>query len=79
MRLSRGLSVSDDPEKLRRMAQVNPELGAFIATIAIEENGPVQWEKTTKRRDHYTLWGHPHDVLARVERIEPLRRLFVVD
>jgi hypothetical protein len=61
------------------MAQMNPELGSFIATIAIEENGPVRWEKTTKRRDHYTLWGVPEDILARCEHVEPLRQLFVVD
>ena len=72
MRLSRGLSVSDDAEKLRRMARVNPELGTFIAVLAIEDDGPVRSEKTTKRRDHYTLWGNPSQILDCVERVESL-------
>jgi hypothetical protein len=72
MRLSRGLSVSDNPDKLRRMARGNPELGTFIAVLAIEDSGPVRWEKTTKRRDHYTLWGDASQILDRVERVESL-------
>ena len=79
MRLSRGLSVSDDASKLRRMAQANPDLGMFLVTLAIEDNSTVQWEKTTKRRDHYTLWGNPEDIAACVVHIEPLRNLFIVD
>jgi hypothetical protein len=58
--------------RLRRMALSNPELGAFIAVIRVDDDGPVTWEKTTKRRDHYTLWGTAAQVLACVVRIIPL-------
>lgn len=72
MRLARGVSVSDDAEKLRRKASVTPEMGAFIATISVEDEGPVRWEKTTKRRDHYTLWGTAAETLACVQRVDPI-------
>jgi hypothetical protein len=49
-------------------------MGAFIATIRIEDDGPVRWEKTTKRRDHYTLWRTPADILARIERVDPIQQ-----
>jgi hypothetical protein len=54
------------------MALVNPELGAFIAIIRVDDGGQVTWEKTTKRRDHYTLWGTPAELLACVVRTIPL-------
>jgi hypothetical protein len=52
------------------MAAINPELGSYIAVLQIVEGGPVTWEKTTKRRDHYTLWGTAAEIHACVIRLE---------
>ena len=71
-RLSHGVSVSDDAAKLCTKALITPSLGRFVATLKIDDKGPVQWEKTTSRRDHYTLWGTPADILACVERVDPV-------
>ena len=70
-RLSFGVSVSDDAAKLRARAPLFPEMGAFLTTLRIPDDGPVTWEKTSKRRDHYTLWGSVADILRCVERVEP--------
>lgn len=70
-RISRGVSVSDDPMRLRSKLATYPELGRFLVTLRIDDGSRVQFEKTTKRRDHYTLWGSASDILACVERIEP--------
>ncbi len=72
LRISFGVSVSDDPVKLVRKIATFPELGSFLATVRIDEVGPVRWEKTTKRGDHYTLWGTAGEILFCVERIEPV-------
>lgn len=71
-RLSFGLSVSDDAARLRSKAAVFPELGDFIAILRVDDGGPVRWEKTTKRPDHYTLWGTSADIRACVIDVEPL-------
>ena len=71
-RLSHGVSVSDDLAKLRKQAQARPSLGRFIATLLIEDAGAVRWEKTTNRRDHFTLWGAAADILACLERVDPV-------
>ena len=70
-RISFGVSVSDDAAKLRAKMSVFPELGTYLATILLPDDGPVRWEKTSKRRDHYTLWGYAADILACVECVEP--------
>jgi hypothetical protein len=54
------------------MASINPELGAFIAILAVDDDGPVRWEKTTRRRDHYTLWGTPEEIVGCVVRVKPV-------
>ena len=72
LRISFGVSVSDDAVKLRTKAAVNPELGTFVAVLRVQAGGPVRWEKTTRRRDHYTLWGTAADILACVIRTEPV-------
>ena len=71
-RISFGVSVSDDAAKLRAKAAAFPEVGDFVATLRIEDDGPVRWEKTSRRRDHYTLWGTAGDILACVTDVEPL-------
>ena len=71
-RISFGVSVSDDAPKLRAQVAANPRLGAFVAVLRISDGGPVRWEKTTRRRDHYTLWGAASDILSCVERVEPV-------
>jgi hypothetical protein len=54
------------------MVEVNPDLGAYIVVLEVDDSGPVRWEKTTKRRDHYTLWGSPAQIRACVVSIEPV-------
>jgi hypothetical protein len=78
-RLSHGVSVSDDPPKLRKQALNRPTLGRYIATLLVEDSGAVRWEKTTNRRDHHTLWGTADAILACVERVDPIAPLSEVD
>jgi len=40
-RLSQGVSVSDDPGRPKARSARNPDIGTFLATLRIEDNGPV--------------------------------------
>lgn len=71
-RLSRGVSVSENADKLRARAAKHNSLGKFIATLHVTDGDAVRWEQTTKRKDHYTLWGTADEILACVERVDPL-------
>jgi hypothetical protein len=49
-----------------------PRLGRFIAVVQVEEGGPVTFERTTRTPGHFTLWGDPATLLARVRAVVPV-------
>lgn len=67
-RLAEGISVNATLAQARNRARTVRSLRrhAFIAEIAIEDNSPVTFERTTTTRGHFTLWGTPDELLARV-------------
>ena len=70
-RLRRGISVNATEAQARRRARGLPVLGSYIAALAIAEDGPVRYERTTRSPGHYTLWGPPAALLASVVRVVP--------
>jgi hypothetical protein len=62
-------SAFDTEDRARRKAQDFPVLGTWIAELELREGGPIRWERTTKARGHYTVWGRPAAVCRRVVRV----------
>ncbi len=71
-RLWVGLSVMDSEAAARELAQRLPQLGSFIAAVEVSEGGPITFEQTTPDLRHYTLWGDPTAMLARVRSVVPV-------
>ena len=67
-----GISVYDSEARARRKAFDFPLLGSYIAAIRIEDDDPIRAERTTSSRGHYTLWGDPALMLARVSSVVPV-------
>jgi hypothetical protein len=67
-----GVSVQDNAAAARSLARQFPNLGGFIAALAVPEGGPVQYEQTSKIRTHYDLHGAPEDMLKMVVAVEPV-------
>lgn len=75
-RLFSGLSFYDSFELALRTAREHPRLGAYIVAVVVEDDGLIQYERTTQSAGHYTLWGNPDDLLRcviAVTFIAPLR------
>ena len=70
-RLWRGLSHFDTLAAARAAASRTPELGEFIAEIAVPDDTDVEIEQTG-RAGHYTLWGLPGRLLSYVRRVVPV-------
>jgi hypothetical protein len=68
-RLNSGISVFDSLEEARRTGARFPWLGEFIATLLVEDDDPVNWEKTLGPA-HFTVWAAPTVLLARVVSVE---------
>ena len=69
-----GISVYDLEARARRKASDFPLLGSYIAAIRVEGDDPIRAERTTSSRGHYTLWGEPALMLARVSSVVPVTR-----
>lgn len=69
LRLWDGLSVYDSKDYALRRAKRLRRLGRFVAEVRIAEAGPVRYEKTTKDRHYYTLWGDAEEIRQRVTRV----------
>jgi hypothetical protein len=69
VRLWDGISVYDSRAQARRRARKAPFLGGFIAELRVPEETSIRYERTTRSRGHYTLWGDPATLLACVIRV----------
>lgn len=65
-RLWGGISVYDTETHARRRANRSPYLGRYVPELRLAERGLVNYEKTTRDRHHYTVWGEPNDLLQSV-------------
>jgi len=70
-----GLSAFDDLAIAASVAR-RFRLGEFLASIDIDPNGPIHWAKT-RGDGHYTLWGKPEEVFARVVTIVAVSSVMV--
>jgi len=66
IRLWSGVSAYATEARARRQSSAYPFLGSNIARLDIGESGPIRFERTTRSRGHYTLWGEPATLLASV-------------
>lgn len=64
-----GLSVFDTEQRSRSKAQAFPALGGWIAELELPEGGPIRFERTTRSRGHYTVWGSARAVCRSVVRV----------
>jgi hypothetical protein len=72
-RLWGGLSFYGTEAQARRNARRFHTHGQYIAGVAIEAGSPIQVERTLGP-GHYTVWGEPSALLARVVSIRVLRQ-----
>jgi hypothetical protein len=70
----RGVSHHETRELAEFAGGESPWLGAFIATVVIASDAPIEYEQTY-RPGHWTLWGDPADLLAAVVSVAPLERI----
>ncbi|MGH2600205.1 MAG: hypothetical protein ACRDJ9_12570 [Dehalococcoidia bacterium] len=66
-----GVSVRSTLAAARDLAHGAPRIGAFIAVMEIEDDGPVRVEKTGANPTHYDLHGEAGDLLAAVVAVFP--------
>jgi len=66
-----GISTYDSVAAAREQAR-RYRLGGFIATLEIPPGIGIRVEQTSRRADHYTLWGEPGTLLATVAEIQPV-------
>jgi hypothetical protein len=71
-RLWIGISCYATEAQARRNARRFQTHGTYIAAIMVEDGAPIRVEKTLGS-GHYTLWGFPADLLARVVSVVPVR------
>ena len=69
LRDAAGVSVTLTTEGARSLVADFPQMGSFIASVEVEEGGPIRYEQTGQYPEHYTLWGEPADLLARVRSV----------
>lgn len=65
-----GVSTFDNPAIAADMARRHHQ-GDYLARLDLDPAGPIRWEKT-RGAGHYTIWGTPAELLARVVEIVPL-------
>ncbi len=61
----------DSEERARRVA-ARFSLGTHIATLDLTDNRQFRIKRTGQRPGHYTIWGDPDALLARVVAITPV-------
>lgn len=66
LRLWGGISVYATEAQARRQALAYPFLGHYLARLDVPDVGPIRFERTTRSRGHYTLWGEPAALLGTV-------------
>jgi hypothetical protein len=66
-----GISMYDSEERARTVA-VRFGLGAHIAALDLTDDRPFRIERTGRRPGHYTVWGDPDALLARVVAVTPV-------
>jgi hypothetical protein len=77
-RLARGVSMYDDVDAARRRARpiTGRSPGDYIATVELDEGGPLTWRQTGADPNHYTiegeLSGRPTYLLGRVRGVVPV-------
>ena len=72
-RLRSGVSTFDSEERARQRASGWPWLGASIAELDLPDRDlHIHYERTTESRGHFTVWGSPSALLARVVRVMPV-------
>jgi len=64
-----GVSTYDNAETAREQAR-RYTLGDFIAILRVEPNTGFRVEQTSRRTDHYTLWGTATALLATVTGVQ---------
>jgi hypothetical protein len=69
LRDAAGVSVTLTTDGARSLMADFPQMGSFIAALEIEDGGPIRYEQTGRYPEHYTLWGSPGDLLARVRTV----------
>jgi hypothetical protein len=74
-RLWAGLSFFATEAQARRAARRYQRLGSAIAKVRVAEVAGVRIERTLGA-GHYTVWGHPDDLLSAVVSVTPARRLY---
>lgn len=73
LRLWDGISAYSTIEQARITARLFPRLGRYIATLRVPEPGTIRFEQTRDPTEgHFTLWGEPADLLARVVNVVPV-------
>lgn len=67
-----GVSVYDDLATARERARALPGMGRFLAAVLIEPGAPLRVAKTLRDPHHYTVWGEPGALVARVVSVVPV-------
>jgi hypothetical protein len=70
-RLWDGLSFYATEAQARRNARRYRAHGEFLAIVRIERDAPIRVERTLGP-GHYTVWGDPAEILARVVAVLPV-------
>jgi hypothetical protein len=66
-----GISMYDSLDRARAVA-IRFGLGAYIAALDLTDDRPFRIERTGQRPGHYTVWGDPDMLFARVIAIIPV-------
>jgi hypothetical protein len=66
-----GISMYDSEERARAIA-MRFGLGTHIAALDLTDDRPFRVERTGQRPGHYTVWGDPDAMLARVVAVTPV-------
>lgn len=64
-----GFSAFDTEQRARNKAQAFPASGRWIAELEVHEGEPLAFQRTTRARGHYTVWGSPSFICRRVARV----------
>ncbi len=64
-----GVSVFSTEAQARKLGRLVPRLGRFIAEVAVPHEGDITFARTGRSRGHFTLWGHPGELVRRVTRV----------
>lgn len=74
VRLWEGLSVFETSEQARAKAIAFPAQGAFIAALAIPDDGRITYGRTGGTAGHHTLWGDPDEMVRCVASVHLVHR-----